>query len=421
MADLYRWLIRLFILAMVLLLPAVRSATAQEWTRFRGPNGSGIGQATSIPVSWTEEDYNWQVELPGEGHGSPVLWGDRLFINCADDEGELRIVQCRSATTGQLLWAREFPSRSHRKHKFNSFATSTPCVDEERVYVAWGTPEELTLLALSHTGELLWRADDLGRVQGGHGFGTSPILYENLVVIANDTEQESALLAVEKRTGELVWKIPRPGGRLNFSTPCVYSSERTGDLIIFVAWPIGVTAVDPKRGEIVWEQASFDQETGQRAIASPITHQGLVFANCAFVNNPKHLVTLRPGAEGAEEVFRVDNGTVPHIPSLLAWENRLYAWNDQGIGTCYEIPTGKQLWQRRIGGNYFSSPVCVDGKIYCINADGVCVVIAATDRFEELARNDLGETCRSTPAIANGRMYIRTMSRLVSLGGFQAK
>lgn len=399
-----------------LVFSVTNQSDSGEWPRFRGPNGSGISESTKIPTNWEDEDYKWRVELPGVGHGSPVVWGVRLFVNCASDDGAKRILQCHSTESGKLLWEKKFDSSQHKTHKFNSYATSTPCVDEQRVYISWGTPEELAIVALTHDGQIVWEARELGTVVGGHGFGTSPILHGDKVVIANDTEKESSLIALNRHSGELVWKVKRPGGRLNFATPCVYERVGEADLLIFSAWPIGVTAIHAETGEQVWEVEAYDVKKGQRAVASPIVDHGLIFANCAFVSNPKHLVALRPDAGTALEVFRVDNSTVPHIPSLLAYDGLLFAWADKGICTCYEIDSGNKVWQERIGGNYFSSPICVNGNIYCINADGFCVVIKAGREYEELARIDLGEACRSTPAIANNRMFIRTFSHLMAVG-----
>jgi len=403
--------------AVILFCVLTPITNAQEWTRFRGPNGSGVSSATTIPTTWTDDDLNWKVELPSVGHSSPVIWGEKLFVSCAGEKGAERILQCRSTKTGELIWEEKFKSHKHKTHKFNSFASSTPCVDERAVYTSWGTPEELVVIAVSHAGKILWEARDLGSVAGGHGFGTSPILFDGMVIIANDTQKKSSLIALDCKTGQRRWETPRPGGRLNFSTPCIFSSTEAGDQAVFVAWPIGVTAVNAHTGKMAWEQPCFDKGKGQRAVGSPIVHDDLVFATSAFVSNPKHLVVLKPSAASAEEVFRVDNSTVPHIPSLIVYEDRLFAWADKGIACCYDAKTGKRIWQKRVGGNFFSSPICVNGILYCIDVDGICVVVRAGDEYEELARIDLGEATRATPAVANGTMFIRTFSHLLSIGG----
>jgi outer membrane protein assembly factor BamB len=368
------------------------------------------------------------VELPGNGYGSPVVWGTKLFVNCANDDGTRRIVQCRDTRTGELIWSQEFASETHKHHKNNSFASSTPACDEQHVYVSWGTPEKLTLMALDHDGNVVWDAPGLGGVKGGHGHGASPMVYGDLVVLNNDQDGDSSLLAVDRATGTLKWDIPRNSVRLTYSTPVVYENPAGNTELIFVNWIHGITAVDPASGTVNWEVACFPHDAKERAIGGPVLYDDLVIATCAFVNSPKHLVAVRPSSvsatqssqaavSGAEEIWRVDNTTVPHIPTTLVYEDRLYTWNDQGIVTCYVAATGEKVWQKRIGGAVFGSPVCVGSRLYSITNDGEVICVATGDEFRELGRSDLGEKCQSTPAIAGGTMFIRTAGHLLSVGG----
>ena len=169
-----------------LVLPAV--VHASEWTRFRGPNGSGVAEA-EIPTEWKEGDFNWKVKLPGVGHGSPVVWGDRIFLLCGEEETGTRIPTCVSAKDGSILWQKRFEAsgKKSKRHRFNSVASTTPAVDEEQVYFSWGDKDRLTMIAMTHEGDPVWEKD-LGTVQGGHGFGSSPMVYGGLVVLNNDQE-----------------------------------------------------------------------------------------------------------------------------------------------------------------------------------------------------------------------------------------
>jgi len=402
----------------LLMVLASGPAGAQEWTRFRGPNGSGISDAETIPVQWTEKDYNWKVELPGVGWGSPVVRGNRLFVMAAENDGATRSVLCIRSTDGKLLWERKFSSRTHRKHNRNSYASSTPAVDEKHVYIAWATPKKLTLLALDHEGNVVWN-DDLGPVKGGHGFAASPIVYGDLVVLGNDQNGKSSLIAVDRMTGKVRWNVPRRSERLTYSTPCVYRREGGVEELIFTNWRHGITAVDPQTGQTNWEISVFDQEHKERAIGSPIVAGDIVIGTCGFVNNPKHAVAVRPGPgknPEVKELYRIERN-VPHIPTPVVYENRLYLWSDAGVVACYHARTGKLFWKQRVGGNFLGSPVCVNGKLYCIDDRGNVFVLATGDAFSLIAKNPLGEPCQSTPAIANGTMFIRTQSNLMSLGG----
>ncbi len=150
------------------------NAFAQEWSRFRGPNGSGIGEAT-LPSTWTDADYRWKVELPGLGHSCPVLWGEQLFLTSADSKTGDRFVLCYHALSGKLLWRETFDAQPIKKHNKNSFATSTPACDQDRVYVAWSLPDRLMMTALDHQGKQVWQRD-LGAYKSGHGFGSRPVI-----------------------------------------------------------------------------------------------------------------------------------------------------------------------------------------------------------------------------------------------------
>ncbi len=160
-------------------LPTV---SAEHWTRFRGPNGTGVSDAKTIPVVWTESDYNWRAQLPGVGHSSPVIWKERLFVLSADPDNATRYVLCLGTEDGAPVWQRDFPSESHHIHDRNSFASPSPAVDADHVYVAWSTPATTTFMALDHDGNTVWDLD-LGRFDSRHGFGTSPILLNDLVIL----------------------------------------------------------------------------------------------------------------------------------------------------------------------------------------------------------------------------------------------
>ena len=191
---------RLPILTIALSLAClVQFASAQEaqWTRFRGPNGTGVSECGTIPVQWTEADYRWKCKLPGMGHGSPVVWGDKVFLMSGDPEKATRYVLCYDATDGRQLWKRVFASHPHHLHPRSSYASCTPAVDEERVYAGWSTPEETLLKAFDHNGKEVWSVD-LGRWQSQHGFGTSPIVYKDLVILHN-SQQANQLDEGEKR------------------------------------------------------------------------------------------------------------------------------------------------------------------------------------------------------------------------------
>ena len=401
----------------VLMLPAALClAEPGEWTRFRGPNGTGISDATTIPVTWTPADYNWQVKLPGGGHSSPVLWGDRIFVTCADAKTARRIVACISASDGKLLWQKDFASTPHRQHRDNSFAAASPAVDADGVYATWTAPDEVALLALSHSGKLLWRRN-LGKFKSQHGSGTSPIVCGGLVVLANDQMGESSFIAVDRKTGATKWRLPRPTQMASYSTPAVYRPPDGAPELIFTCSGIGIVSVAPETGEVNWEIKGV---LPARAGCSPVFGNGVIIGSCGIGGRGVQAVAVRPGSKDAGTEPRLlykIRKPVPYVPTPLVKDDLLFAWSDEGTVQCLRLSTGEEVWRERVGDSFYGSPVCAGGRLYCISKKGVVFVLAAAEQYKLLAKNRLGELAYTTPAIAGGRMYIRTHTHLISLGG----
>jgi outer membrane protein assembly factor BamB len=394
---------------------------AQEWTRFRGPNGAGRSEAKSLPAVWTAADYHWKVELPGRGHSSPVLWGDRLFVLNADPENATRFVLCYSATGGQLLWRRDYASEPHHLHDRNTYASSTPAVDAQRVYVAWSTPKKITFLALDHQGQEVWNLD-LGPWTSQHGFGTSPMLFEDLVILSNNqqaeeldagqTPGESYLIAVEARTGKERWRTPRVSIRVCYSTPCIYQGPDGLPELVCTSTAEGVYSLDPRTGREKWRRADA---FAMRVVSSPLVAEGLIFGSTGSGGGGNTLVAVRPYPR-PEIVYTVKK-TAPYVPCAVAQDGLLFLFYDRGIASCLDLATGAVHWQERLGDGFSGSPVIADGKVYCIADNGTVYVLAAAAQYQLLGQNPLGEPTRSTPAIAGGRLYFRTLSHLFSVGG----
>ena len=399
-----------------LILP--HDVSSQEWTRFRGPNGSGISDSTTVPTKWDDKDLNWKTELLGRGQSSPVIWGDRIFVTSCDEDASTRYLQCIRVSDGTVLWNRDFPFEIYTKHKNNSYASSTPCVDAEFVYVVWQSKKASSLLAINHAGETAWTYD-LGPYRHGQGGASSPILYDDAVVFANDQKQPSFLLAVDRKNGEELWKIPRDGKRACYATPCILHAKNQPAEIIFSHCFEGIIGVDAKSGTPKWHTDVFGR-LPQRALSSPIVSGEFVFATSGAAGGERQLVAIRPNRREDEvsidEIYR-SNRQVPHVPTPLIYEDWLFLWNDNGIVSCLDSKTGKPIWTKRVGGNFFGSPICIDGKLYCVDRDGNVIVLAASDQYQLIARNSLGYPSKATPAVSDGTLFIRTESHLFSIGG----
>ena len=391
-------------------------AFGQEWGRFRGPNGEGLSPTTTIPASWTEDDCLWNKEVPGIGYSSPVVNGTRLFVTSAHEENASQIVHCLSTRTGDTLWHREFESIVHKHHPFNCFASSTPALDSDSLYFLWANPEQLTVVKLAQsTGKEHWRRN-LGAFQAEHAVGASPIVYQDMLIVPNEQDGDSSIVALDCKTGEVRWKSKRRTEKTAYATPCVFSPETGPPQLLVNSWAHGFSGLDPKTGELLWELPLFKY----RVVGSPAQCSGLVFGSAGSGGIGRQMFAVRPAEPSrgieAEVVYEL-KGSLPYVVTPVAYGELLFAWFDKGVVTCLVAETGDVVWRERIGGDYFGSPVCVGGKLYCISREGEVVVLAASRQFKELGRVDLGEPSNSTPAVADGVMYLRTKSHIMALGG----
>ena len=404
----------------LIILAAARSPSfSQEWTRFRGPNGQGQCDAATIPEKWSEGDYNWKVKLPGKGHSSPVIWGSKIFLTSAENSGA-RIVLCVNAKDGAILWQKKYPAGSSHVHTQNSFASSTPALDKDHVYACWGTAEEITLVALSHDGKEVWK-QNLGPYESRHGFGTSPIVYDDLVILDNEQEGKSFLVALNCSNGKDRWRIPqeRAKGEQNasYSTPTIFQSEKGAAELIVNSWGQGMTSVDPKTGKTNWQAKNLFP---LRPIGCPVVAGGWIWGTCGEGSGKNTVFAVKPGGKGgaAPQIMHTyDRSIAPYVPSLIANGKLLFFWSERGLVSCIDAESGGKIYSaERIGGQFSGSPIRVKNRLYAISADGEVVVLNAGEKFEVISRIPLGELSRATPAVSDGVMYLRTESQLFSLG-----
>ena len=410
----------LLCLASLLIATMVLPSHADEpqWTRFRGANGCGASDATTIPTDWSDKDYRWRVSLPGIGYSSPVIWKDRIYITSTIEEESRLIILCLRTTDGGVRWSTSLKCKPHPKYKSNIDASTTPALDKERLYAAWATPDEHVIVALDRLqGKELWRRD-LGPYVAEDGFGASPVLAGDVLIVANDQDEggTSSYLGLDRATGQTRWTIDRESKKASFSTPCLFQPKGGRTQVILSSMAHGITSLDPAAGQKNWELPVFDL----RATGSPLVAGGMVFASNGGGRAGKFLVAAQPGipeqSVPAKELYRISK-SVPYVPTPVARWPLVFLWADKGIATCIDGPTGKVHWRERVGGEYLCSPVRVGQAIYCNDKSGQMVVLAASEEYKLLARIDLGEPTNSTPAVADGVMYLRTFSHLMALGG----
>jgi len=419
-ATMMKPLLSLSALALAAGLAAHASAT-NEWTRFRGPDGSGISEATGIPVQFSEADYNWRIPLDGSGHSSPVCWDDKLFLTIVpSDKPDTRELRCLDIKDGRLVWTHEERFEEYHNHKFNTSASTTPAVDADHIYLYAAAADKVLLQAIDHEGKTAWERSWDGLAME-HGQAASPILVGDVLIISNDQLEGGGgfIMGLDRRDGRTLWEHPRTSEKAGYSTPAVVPCPRTasGKQVVFASMSYGYTGVDPDTGKILWEIAPGFKF---RSVGTPVYTEGVLLSTVGSGGGGKDglALDLDSNPEKPETLYRLEKD-IPYVPTPVAHEGRVYLWQDGGILRCIEARTGETIYEKRVGGNYFSSPILVGDYLWGMSRDesGPVVVVKAGDEFEIVGENKLGAGVFATPAVHDGVMYIRTTDSLISLGG----
>jgi outer membrane protein assembly factor BamB len=377
------------------------------WPHWRGPGGQGLAADAGVPTRWSRsENVAWRTEIPGRGHSSPVVHGDLVVLTSALDEGRRKLVIGIDRRDGKILWQSEFadtePGSTHGKH---GYASSTAATDGRVVVVFFNN---LGLLGLDLGGNELWRRP-LGRFTGAWGTASSPIIHRDTAVLCVDDDAQCFIAAVHLADGSVKWRRNRDQDR-SFSTPLVVDLGGAREVVINGKGR--VWAYDPDTGEPLWVCDGMTEWVTPTVVAG----HGLVYA-VSGRNGPT--LAIRPGGRGnvtgTHVVWRGTHGA-PYIPSPVLYDGRLYMTNDGGLVTVYDAADGRKVYQHRMGGAYTASPVVAGGNIYFVSEDGDTQVVAAGPEFKTVATNSLGETCLASPAVARGRLLIRTEKALYCIG-----
>jgi outer membrane protein assembly factor BamB len=381
---------------------------AQEWPGWRGPKGDGTTSESGFPATWSAtENVRWKAAVPGIGHSSPVVWGDKVFLTTCIEETKERRLLCYDAKSGALRW--DVPilkAEIERKHKLNSWASSTPATDGKRLWVAFLDAPRYRVFCFDLDGKRLWEKVP-GEFHSVHGFCSSPVLWKDLVIFNGDQDAEAWIVALDQATGEERWRADRPNRTRSYVPPVIF--EAAGKPQLVLSGSKCVASYDPSTGRQWW---ILDGPTEQ-FVASLVQTEGILFVTGGF---PKHfLIGIRPDGSGdvttTHELWRDTKG-VSYVPSPLALGPRFYVVSDGGMASALEAKTGRRLWMERLGRHHSASPVAAGGLLYFPDDAGVTHVLKAGDRFEAVARNDLKEECYASPALSRGRIYLRTLKHL---------
>ena len=405
------------------------SVSAQEpenWARFRGPNGQGISQATGLPVTWsTTENVAWKTDIPGEGWSSPIVWNDHIFLTTVTDGLKNCHVIALDRKTGKILWNKiVFTQEIRQRNPRNSGATATPVTDGKHVYAVFGGGG---IVALDFTGEIQWTKYDLD-FYSGHGWGTSPILYDDLLVLSvNPSNQgepknlgwqapwdKSYLLAVDKNTGKERWRTMRGMSRIAHATPIVMEVNGKDQIIS----PTGdvIQGFNPADGKLIWTVKS----SGEPCVPSPAIGNGVIFTSPTGGDPIRAIRVDGQGDCTDTHIVWEQRRNSPLISSFLYVDPHLYTCKEDGSFSCYDGATGEFLWQHRLGGALDPSPLYADGKFYILSSHGTMTVLKPSadpkQPAEIIASNELDEQSQASIAVAGKQLLIRTAERLWCIG-----
>lgn len=431
--------------------PASGTAADLDWPQFRGANAAGVASGQNLPESWdvaAGTNIRWKTAIPGLGHASPIVTGERVFVVTAvsaAENSELRVglygdiasvptepshawqLICLAADTGQILWERTIVERvpQIKRHTKATHANSTPATDGTHVVVLLGAEG---LYCYDRDGNRLWDKD-LGMLDSGYyltpdaqwGFGGSPIIFENMVIVQCDVQKDSFVAAFDVTSGQELWRTPREDVP-TWSTPTVFAGEERTELVLNGYKQAG--GYDPRTGKELWRLSGG----GDIPVPTPIVAHGLVFLSSSH-GRQRPLRAIREGASGDITPAKADElgeyiawqlpraGTYMQTPIVVG--DYLYACGDNGLLNCYDARTGKSVYRQRLGNGttgFTASPVAADGKLYFASESGEIHIIQAGPEFMELAVNTMEETCMATPAIADGMLIVRTQAHVVAIG-----
>lgn len=399
------------------------TSSEAEWTEFRGPTGQGQANATGLPLEWSvKKNVVWKQALPGVGWSSPVISRGRIFLTTgvpgAEGRPSLRTL-CLDISTGQVIWDTEIFSDAETKpqpiHQKNSQASPTPILEGDSVFVHFG---HQGTACLDRSGTIRWRNNRLG-YEPVHGNGGAPIIVDDKLVYHADGAKAPFVAALDKKTGELLWKVARTGEvkqKFSFCTPLLITVN--GRPQIISPGSGAVSALDPADGHEIWR---VRYGGGYSVVPRPVFAHGLVFVATGF--NRADLLAIRPDGEGdvtdTHVAWKTTKGA-PLTPSVLVIGDELYAVNDAGIASCWDAKTGTVHWQERIDGNYSASPITAGDRIYFQNETGTGVVVKVGKKFVKLATNNLEERTLASYAVAENALFIRTEGHLYRIADSSA-
>ncbi|MBX3437454.1 MAG: PQQ-binding-like beta-propeller repeat protein [Planctomycetaceae bacterium] len=400
--------------AAILLVAPVLNA-GEIWPGFRGPTADGHADDTGLPVTWSEaENIAWKTPIHGLGWSCPSIWGERIWVTTANEEGTELSYLILDRDSGQILRDEVLFTVAHPRfrHKFNTYASPTPFLEADRAYLSWGS---YGLACVdSDTYDVLWVRRDL-ECDDYRGPGASPVIYGDTLYSIYDGFDYQFVIALDKWTGDTIWRTDRPADfhtdngdqKKAYATPIVIDAAGRRQLICPTSK--GAFSYDADTGQEIW-RINYSGFSGS---CRPLYEQGRVIITAGF--NAAEVFSIDPSGRGdvtdSHIVWR-STKSIPSKPSPLFIDGLLYLFEDKGIATCLDAMTGESIWRERLGGNYTSSPVYADGRIFVFNEEGDATVLKPGREPDIVARNKLDDGCLASPVVADGALFVRTRTHL---------
>jgi hypothetical protein len=401
-----------WLLALGFSIGAAATTRGEDWPAWRGPRGDGTSNDKSAPVEWSaKKNLLWKVEIPGEGHSSPIVVGDRIFTLTALTDRKDRVLVCLDRKTGKMLWQKTIvTSPLEGKHRLNSFASSTPASDGAMVYCTFLDQRDMVVAAYDMDGTQKWLVRP-GVFKSVHGFCSSPVIHKDKLIVNGDHDGAAYIVALDRATGKTIWKTDRENKTRSYCTPII--REFDGRTQMILSGSKCVASYDPDTGKRHW---IIDGPTEQ-FVASLVVNRGLVFVTGGFPDH--HLLAIRPNGSGNVTKTHIawrDTKGVSYVPSPIAAGDYFLVVSDDGIASCLDAATGERQWLERIGKHFSASLVSAGGLVYFLADDGTTTVVRPGPKLDVVATNELGEYCYASPAISDGQLFIRAEKHLFCIG-----
>lgn len=405
-----------FLSCLMLCLVVCQSLKAENWTRFRGPNGQGISSEKNLPVNWSANDnVVWKTSIPGKGWSSPIVYEDRVFLTSATEDGVSCRVICVNRIDGNLMWNtevhRQKPGPMRRQ---NSYATPTPVTDGKHVYAVF---YDGAVVAVDFSGKRVWKSTEVNFFSL-HGLGASPVLVDGQLIMPFDGSsreenklgwkipwENAVLLSLNAADGSVRWKGQRGESRVGHVTPILVDDGTQ----LVSAGGDRVQGHDPASGKRIWSIYS----QGEGVTPSPVIGGGLIYTSSGF--EAPTIRAIRLGGKGDITNTHIEweqTKGVPALASLLYIKPYLYTITRDNILHCLEAKSGEIVWMKRLTGVHWASPVYADGRIYITSEDGVTIVLRPGPKYDEIASNEIGETCMASIAVSQGNLFMRSAENL---------